>query len=465
MYAVLGVLSLPMTAQNEVEALRYSMSDVPVTGRSLGMGGSFGAVGADLSSFFTNPAGLGAYRRKNFEVSFGLNDAVAKSTYMGTPDDNGRTRFNLNNIGIVGNQQIENSDWKSVSWGIAHAKTNNFYQNINISGISNGTTMLDHFAGQAWGIRPEELANSRPFTSSLAYDTYGIDPANDDSTQYVASSYTGDIHQSKNIRRTGMQSETSMAIGGNFRDFLMVGMSINFLSVRFSEISGFTERFENDPSNYLSTYTFSENLNSSGTGVGVKLGAIVLPTPWLRVGAAYHSPTRISFTENYYTAMTSSIRGTSETPNYSSPRLDTEYTIRTPARLMASAAFVMGKMGIFSVDYEFASYDKIRMNGIRTNSYNYSYENGVIADIYQNAHRVRAGVEFRLLESTYLRGGAIYQQSPFTNGVGAVTTPRMTYTGGVGFRSDNFFIDLAAAYATSKENYYLYDPSLVDAAN
>jgi len=53
--AVMGLLGLVGTAQNEVEALRYSMSDIPVTGRSLGMGGSFGAVGSDLSSLFTNP--------------------------------------------------------------------------------------------------------------------------------------------------------------------------------------------------------------------------------------------------------------------------------------------------------------------------------------------------------------------------------------------------------------------------
>jgi len=73
-------------------------------------------------------------------------------------------------------------------------------------------------------------------------------------------------------------------------------------------------------------------------------------------------------------------------------------------------------------------------------------------------------MEFRFLEAFYARGGAVYQQSPFVNGVGALTNPRMTYTGGLGYRSDYFFIDLAAGYTSNKENYYLYDPALVDAA-
>jgi len=144
--AVLGLFSIQISAQNEVDALRYSMSDVPVTGRSFGMGGAFGAVGADLSNLFTNPAGLGAFKRNNMQISFGLHDVMSNSTYMNNMDNNARTRFNLNNIGIIGTQKIENSDWKSVTFGFAHGKTNNFYQNINISGISNGTTMMDQFA-------------------------------------------------------------------------------------------------------------------------------------------------------------------------------------------------------------------------------------------------------------------------------------------------------------------------------
>jgi len=400
-----------------------------------------------LSSLFTNPAGLGAYRRRNIEISFGLNEAMTKSTYMGNMDEASRARFNINTIGIVGHQKIDNSDWKSVSFGFAHGKTNNFYQNINISGVAINTTMMDQFAAQAAGIHPDDLTNTLPFTSGLAYQTYAIDPTDSIGSSYYANSYTGDIQQSKRIQRTGVQSETSFGVGANYNDFLLLGMTLNFNSVRFRDISTYKESFENDPGNVLSKFSYNENLYSTGTGIGVKLGAIVIPTSWVRIGAAYHSPYRTSFTESYTADMTSLERVGLDW-DYTSPTLVTEYIVRTPARYMANAAFVLGKMGVFSVDYEYANYERIRMFGTRSNSYNYSYENETIGQIYRGTHRLRAGMEFRAMEVLYLRGGVVYQQSPFINGVGAITTPRMTYTGGIGYRSDNFFVDLAAAYTS-----------------
>ncbi len=461
--AVLGFLGLQMTAQNEVEALRYSMSDVPVTGRTLGMGGAFGAIGSDISSLFTNPAGLGGYRRRGMEISFGLHDVVSSANYMGNVDENARTRFNLNSIGIVGNQKIENSAWKYVSFGFGHGKTNNFYQNINISGISNGSTLMDQFADRAAGVAPGNLLNSLPFSSGLAYETYAIDPIDSLGTSYYPSSASGDIHQLKSIRRTGVQTETSFGVGANYNDFLLIGMTLNFQGVRFREEGTLTESFRADEWNYLRNYSYHESIYSDGTGIGVKLGAIVIPTPWLRAGLAFHSASRISFTETYNVTMNSEDKY-GDTWDQSSPALVTEYAIRTPSRYMANLAFVAGKIGVFALDYEYANYDRIKMSGTRNNSYNYSDENKTINEIYKGTHRLRAGMEFRVAEALYVRGGTIYQQSPFISGVGANTSPRMTYTGGVGFRSDTFHVDLSAGYTTGKETYYLYDPYYVDAA-
>lgn len=460
----LVAINWQVTAQNEVEAIRYSVNDLPATGRSLGMGGAFGAIGADLSNFFSNPAGIGAYKRRDIGISFALHDVNSKSSYMQVQQDNARTRFNMNTIGIVGHKDIENSEWKSVNWGFAHGKTNNFYQNISIKGKSNGTSLMDQFAGQAEGIDPDQLLDAIPFTSGLAYQVYAIDPGDSLGSYYQTNSYTGDILQNKSINRTGVQSESAFGIGGNYKDVLLVGMTLNFQSVRFKDISSFSEEFENNSDNFLSRYSYNETLYSDGTGVGVKLGAIVMPTPWVRVGLAYHSPTRISFTESYTADMNSKERVGGGQWTQTSPTLVTEYLVRTPSKLMANLALVIGKTGVFSVDYEYANYDRIRMSGTRTNSYGYSDENDAISELYHGTHKVKAGVELRALEAWYVRAGAVYQQSPFINGVGAITTPRMSYTGGIGYRSDYFFVDVAGAFTTGKEYYYMYSPSLVEPA-
>ena len=49
-------------AQGELDAYRYSQTELNGTARYLGMGGAFGALGGDISSMSSNPAGLGIYR-------------------------------------------------------------------------------------------------------------------------------------------------------------------------------------------------------------------------------------------------------------------------------------------------------------------------------------------------------------------------------------------------------------------
>ena len=45
-----------------MDAYKMSQTDLNGTARYLGMSGAFGALGGDISSMSTNPAGLGIYR-------------------------------------------------------------------------------------------------------------------------------------------------------------------------------------------------------------------------------------------------------------------------------------------------------------------------------------------------------------------------------------------------------------------
>ncbi|MFM9057060.1 MAG: hypothetical protein ACKOQY_10325, partial [Bacteroidota bacterium] len=67
---LIGLLSVNSAfSQNDADALRYSMLNYGSTARSLAMGNSFGALGADFSSLSMNPAGIGLYRRSEFSIS------------------------------------------------------------------------------------------------------------------------------------------------------------------------------------------------------------------------------------------------------------------------------------------------------------------------------------------------------------------------------------------------------------
>jgi hypothetical protein len=63
---IIGIACIQASAQNQVDALRYSQIYPGGTARSTAMGGAFGALGGDFYSASLNPAGLGVYRSSEF---------------------------------------------------------------------------------------------------------------------------------------------------------------------------------------------------------------------------------------------------------------------------------------------------------------------------------------------------------------------------------------------------------------
>jgi hypothetical protein len=62
-------------------ARQFSSSYATGSARMQGLGGSFGVLGADLSSIAGNPAGLGFYTRSEVGMNFGILDAQTTSNY------------------------------------------------------------------------------------------------------------------------------------------------------------------------------------------------------------------------------------------------------------------------------------------------------------------------------------------------------------------------------------------------
>ena len=59
-------------AQTAYDAAKLVSKDLNGTARFVGMGGAMGALGGDISTMGTNPAGIGIYRSNDVMVSFGF---------------------------------------------------------------------------------------------------------------------------------------------------------------------------------------------------------------------------------------------------------------------------------------------------------------------------------------------------------------------------------------------------------
>jgi len=447
--------------QNEIDALRFSNTQVPGTARSLGMGGAFGALGADNSSFWINPAGVGIFRRSGLELTLGMSDQNARTSYMGESARDGRANLTIQSLGLNSTKKLEGSRWKSYNVGFAYGKHQNFNERIQIRGTAANTTLLDVFALQANGTAPADLMTEYPFGAGLAWESYAIDPLNPDELTYVAAAGSGEVLQEKKMDRKGAISETAFALGGNFDDWLFLGASASFYGINFTEEANYTERFFQTED--LSSFRLREDLRVTGSGLGVKLGAIASVATWLRLGLSWHSRVRYGLTDTYSAEMRSSfLNGDQE--GIDSPINVSSYTLRAPGRIIASAAFLLGGAGVIAADYEFTDFASIRMSGTSLNPYDFARENETIKSIYRGTHRVRAGVEFRMAENWRVRFGSQYAQSPFIRGVNS-NSPQLAYTAGGGFRYDAFFVDLAALYMQRTEDYYLYDPRMVSSAS
>ena len=160
---------LNLDAQNESQALRFSQYMPFGTARYAAQGGAIGALGADLTSMVTNPAGLAFYRSSEFSVSPSFYWVNSKSAFMGTTTEDSKFRFNLASLGIVNAMTTnQKSGIMGAAYGFGYNTLVNFNKSTITRGINDNSSLLDDFTWHA-NDTPDDL---NPFYEQLAFDTY-----------------------------------------------------------------------------------------------------------------------------------------------------------------------------------------------------------------------------------------------------------------------------------------------------
>ena len=150
--ALLGFV-LVSQAQTFEDAVQFSRTLNWGTARSAGMAGAFGALGGDLSTLSSNPAGIGVF---------------TKATDY-SPKDNS---FQLGDLGAVFAFYSPNFDWKGINFGINYTNLNNFNRKTDQVIWNSSTSLLDVLAASSGDYPSDELNSS--FSNYLAYQCYLI---------------------------------------------------------------------------------------------------------------------------------------------------------------------------------------------------------------------------------------------------------------------------------------------------
>ncbi len=452
-------------AQLVDDALRYSQVFYTGTARFMSMGGAFTALGGDLSSLSQNPAGLGVFRSSEISVTPQLFHISSAASLNGNTTSDYIYNFNLAQGGIVAN--LINNDTEtglvSLNFGYSYNKTNNMNQSIILEATSDYSSMADLWADKADSYFREELIDEVP-DSYLAWETWLIDSLPGYNTSYgtVFSNY-GDNPPSvygQNIRRLvnleGYTGEHALSIGGNLSNKLYFGATLGISHLSYSSKYEHAESTDIPLASEFESFNYTFFYSNTGTGFGLKMGAIYRPIEILRLGFAFHSPVLYKINEYAYDNMSSHFTDGGKYEASNDPERY-NYALTTPFRAMAGAALQIKKLALVSIDYEFVDYSTARFSETG-DGYNYSKKNSIIKSTLRSSGNLRLGAEFRL-NRFYLRGGyGYYGKAWESNDLNSDLNYNTISLGG-GFREQNVFVDFSYTGMMNTENYILYDSS------
>ncbi len=457
-FSLFFLTSINLFSQNHVDALRYSYLEPLGTARFSALSGSFSSLGGDLSSIHQNPAGLAIYRTD--EVGFTLNAQVItnEAKYFNNSFQSDESIFYLQNFGYVKTFRQNKNKWNRFSFGLTYNRLKDFNEDIIIFGNSS-ESRVHSFLNNSQGLNFEDL---NPFSEYLAFSTFLIDTLGQTNIYESAiNSNINDISHQNIIERNGYMDEVSMSMSGAYNDLLFMGLQLGFVGINYRELNSYTESDFTPNNDYewgdLDQFIYSQNLNVSGGGVNYKLGLILKPVKFLRIGAAYHSKTHFQIEENWESSMTTSF--TNENMGVISdisPYGFGSYTLKTPSKTISSLGFIIAKKGLINVELEQIDYSSSKLEA---DYYNFLEENSNISNFYTKTKNIRVGTEWNFGDISLRAGLAVYENPLSSNSTQFEDEERIIQSFGVGYRSNAYFFDFAIINAYEKQNYYMFNGS------
>ena len=472
--------AVSLQAQTLDGALLIAENNYFGTARSIALGNAVSALGGDLGSIGINPAGsaVANYSQVTFTPGFTISKIGTNYT---SPEGSSyfnqlnKTKGMLPNVGALLVMPVGSGN--SFTFGFTANATNYYSQTMSVYGQNASTSQLGALAQMANGIDHSYFENgdSGYYDLQTAFDAFLIDEINGTTDQYIGATENkyyddnGDIYveladaigQNYLRKRTGYKTDIVFNFGYNFQDELYLGMNLGLPVMEFRDDFTFAESSLRD--GYFQTgfrrseeYEYTEY---SGAGVYAKFGVIWRPIAGLRLAAAYQTPTAFAIDEYY--GWSSYLEATEITGNsMESADGDFSYRLTSPSVATLGAAYVIGDVGLVSVDWERTNYSKMFYSLDRVDS---NYYSGYITDTNTEirnyagtANQLRVGAELRLTPAFTLRGG--YAQNTRTLGDGSQST-RRSFSGGIGLvSSGSFFADLALRWNILPDYYnYPYD--------
>lgn len=489
------MLSTAASAQETYENAQLAQKDLNGTARYVGMGGAMEALGADISTIGSNPAGIGMFRRSTINGSFGFNSQADAEQFASAS----KTNMSFDQAGFV--YAMRSGRKSFVNFGFSYTKSKNFDQILNASGKLNGASQNKLSAMKNTnGIYSLQVNDNKLVSNSAAFnqadylysnilfnnadkaelstDGVIVDKTNQTPMFYNATGYQF------GRSTTGYIGEYNFNISGNSNDRIYWGVTFGLYDVHYNAISSYQENLV-DGSASIGSVTMNDERKITGNGFDIKAGIIFRPveeSPF-RIGLYVHTPTWYDLTTKNYTSLVNNTQKEYGSADGGNSYESYDFKFYTPWRFGVSLGHTIANYLAFGATYEYADYstDDIRVNDggdydYWGNYYESSYSDDAMKRNIKNSlkgvHTLKIGIEFKPERNWAVRIGYNYL-SPMYNKNGykdgtinsygsyyASTTDYTNWkatnriTAGVGYSYKQWNLDLAYQYSQTNGSFY-----------
>lgn len=480
MIAALAFSVMPMAAQETYQDTKLIGNDLNGTARYVGMGGAMEALGADISTTSTNPAGIGLFRSSQLNLSGGVVMQAGESNnisgYGINAEIKGKTnRASFDQIGLV---WVNRTGPKSfLNLGFNYHKSRNFNQILTATGALQNASQ-NKLSSIKYPPANRKMWNGvddnyeKIFTKTDADGKKYMDF--NEATAYAFGQY-----------QKGYIGEYDFNISGNIKDRWYLGLTFGLHDVDYRSNSYYTENLASVPGAPIQPVSAEawEDLKITGTGFDIKAGAIFRPIEG--------SPFRIALYVNTPVFYDLSMTGYSDvTMTNAAGHVDQgnsatyDYKVYTPWKFGTSLGHTVANKLAFGVTYEYSDYstidNRINNGGYYDVWYGTYYEesssdgnmNAHTKATLKGVHTLKLGVEYKPIQPLSLRMGynfvsGVFNMDGFRDGsiaspgTGYATSTDYTnwkstnrFTLGVGYQVKKFNIDLAYQYSQTNGEFF-----------
>ena len=491
-FAYLMVLSLfagLASAQDTYESVEFGASDLNGSARYVGMGGALSALGGDITTMGSNPAGTALFRHNELAVTLG-GVFTAEKGQLG----HDASRMSFDQAGIVFVMDESDASGRGlqyINFGINYLKKRNHLGNINIAnvgGLGSGdfsqTWQIAGMANNAWnkGLKDTEW----PVLGDIFAPTFTGGVCNNDGTlifddvNYPQAPFRG-IHAANASYQNasyGSNGQFDFNLSFNVSNQYFWGLSLGVYTQTYKRQSLYYEK--GTDGNY---YDILNWYDSKSDGFDIKLGFICRPiddSPF-RLGLFVHTPTWYSMDDvNGWSLVFNDNDNSFGGYVAESQATPFRYSYRTPWKFGLSLGHTIGKELAFGVEYELTDPSTARYYTEEwDNAPYFDYVNEKIKTSLQAQHTLKVGLEYKIIPEFALRLGYNYVSSPFKNNAYrmldywydtyATETAYINwkdinrFTFGFGYRFKGGYFDVAYQYQAQNGDFYAFDGDYTDA--